>query len=288
VTVGPVAKPLGSAETPSGKDEAYENFPVGSILLPRAARPHVAVFYRYARAIDDIADNPGLSADEKVARLEGFARAVRGEGVDEAAYATGVRMRESLIASGVTTQHCLDLIDAFKQDAVKNRYDDWADLMRYCDRSAAPVGRYLIDLTGGTDGGYGPSDALCNALQVINHLQDLKDDFETMDRVYLPSDWMTEAGAEVAMLAGPRETSELRRVIDKCLDGVCGLMTDAHRLSGDVRSRRLAMEAAVIVRIADALVEKLTRDDPIAGRVALSKPAYVGCTVRGVLSAIFG
>ncbi len=285
---GPAAPAPESVETPSGKDEAYENFPVGSILLPKTARPHVAAFYRYARAIDDIADNPVLSADDKIARLEGFACAVRGEGVDEAAYKTGVLMRESLLQSGVTPQHCLDLIDAFKQDAVKNRYADWADLMHYCDRSAAPVGRYLIDLTGGADGGYGPSDALCNALQVINHLQDLKDDFKTMDRVYLPSGWMDEAKADVKMLAGDRESPEIRQVIDKCLAGVRQLLTDARRLPASVRSRRLAMEAAVIVRIADALVEKLAREDPIAGRVALSKPGYAACTVRGVLSAVFG
>lgn len=286
MTAGPRANSPPTVETPSGKDAAYENFPVGSFLLPKAARPHVAVFYRYARAIDDIADNPVLSAEVKIDRLEGFARAIRGEGVDEAAYATGVQMRESLLASGVTTRHCLDLIDAFKQDAAKNRYDDWADLMRYCDRSAAPVGRYLLDLTGGSDAGYGPSDALCNALQVINHLQDLKDDFLSMDRVYLPGDWMRDAGAEVEMLGGAEQTPEIRRVIDRCLLATRDLMIDARRLPASVKSRRLAMESAAIVRIADALIGKLSRGDPIAGRVTLSKPGYAICMLRGVFSAI--
>lgn len=273
---------------PSGKDEAYENFPVGSFLLPPAARPHVAVFYRYARAIDDIADSPDLAPDEKIARLDGFARAVRGEAVDEDAFATGVRMHECLKRNDITPQHCLDLIDAFKQDAVKARYDDWDDLMAYCMRSAAPVGRYLIDLTGGSRLGYGPSDALCNALQVINHLQDLKDDYLSMDRVYLPQDWMAEAGADVSMLAGAAETPELRTVIDRCLAGSRALMLDAHTLAGSVHSKRLAMEAAAITRIADALIEKLAANDPIAGRVALSKPGYVVCIVRGAISGLFG
>ena len=193
-------------ETPSGKDTAYENFPVGSWLLPKAARPHIAVFYRFARAIDDIADNPGLSADEKIRRLDGFSVVLDGGATDDQAYATGHRMRRSLKDTEIPTRHCLDLIDAFKQDAVKNRYDDWSELIGYCIRSAAPVGRYLLDLNGGSRDGYGPSDALCNALQVINHLQDCRDDYLEMDRVYLPGDWMAETGVEVTAL-GARSSS---------------------------------------------------------------------------------
>ncbi|MEK9726430.1 MAG: squalene/phytoene synthase family protein, partial [Rhodospirillaceae bacterium] len=144
-----------SVETPSGKDAAYENFPVGSWLLPAELRPHIAVFYRFARAIDDIADNPDLPAEDKIARLNGFARAVSGDGPADDAFANGARMHGSLAATGVPARHCLDLIDAFKQDAVKSRYDDWDDLMGYCIRSAAPVGRYLLDLHGGSADGYG-------------------------------------------------------------------------------------------------------------------------------------
>ncbi len=279
-------------EAPSGKDAAYENFPVGSFLLPPAARPHVAVFYRYARAIDDIADSPDIAPDEKLARLEGFAKGIRGEDVDAAAYATAVRMRESLLESHVSVQHCLDLIDAFKQDAVKNRYDDWDDLMHYCIRSAAPVGRYLVDLTGGAKGSdakaaYGASDALCNALQVLNHLQDCKDDFITLNRVYLPTDWMHAEGATVEMLEADRATPALRRLLDRCLVETRTLMIQARRLPRQVKSRRLAMESAAICNIADALVEKLMREDPVAGRVALSKPAYAQCIVRGAIDGFF-
>lgn len=284
---GPAVLGAEKVEAPSGKDAAYENFPVGSFLLPPKARPHVAVFYHYARAIDDIADSPNLASDEKIKRLDGCAAAIRGEEVDTVAYATAVRMRESLLASDVPLQHCLDLIDAFKQDAVKNRYDDWDDLMHYCIRSAAPVGRYLVDLTGGADDGYGASDALCNALQVINHLQDCKDDFLTLDRVYLPMDWMQAEGATVDMLKADRACPALRRVLDRCLAETRTLMREARHLPGRVKSRRLAMESAAICNIADALTEKLAREDPVAGRVQLSKPAYVQCIVRGAISGLF-
>jgi hydroxysqualene synthase len=286
VTDTGVAKPAG-VETPSGKDAAYENFPVGSFLLPAKARPHVAVFYRYARAIDDIADNPDLAPDEKIRRLDGFAAVIRGDTTGDEAYATGMHMRTSLMQSAVSPRHCLDLIDAFKQDAVKNRYNDWPELIDYCLRSAAPVGRYLIDLTGGTRDDYASSDALCNALQVINHLQDCQDDFLTMDRVYLPQDWMREAGADVDMLAKGQASAAIRMVLDRCLEATRTLMLTAKQLPANVQNRRLAMESAAIIRIADALIEKLSNKDPLAARVELSKAGYVCCIVRGASAGLF-
>lgn len=245
----------------------------------------MAVFYRYARAIDDIADNPDLPASEKIDRLNGFATAINGETTDEA-FVTGVRMRESLLSSDVPLRHCLDLIDAFKQDAVKNRYDDWDDLMNYCIRSAAPVGRYLIDLTGGSKSGYASSDALCNALQVINHLQDCKDDYETMDRVYLPMDWMNAAGASVDDLAGVHASPGLRQVLDQCIASSHDLMNQARGLPRDVISRRLSMESAAIIHIANALLKKLSVEDPVARRVKLNKAQYVACVARGAISGL--
>ncbi len=275
-------------ETPSGKDAAYENFPVGSFLLPAHARPHVAVFYRFARAIDDIADNGDLDPVTKIERLDGFDRALTGDDSQDPVYETGHRMRRSLGETGVPTDHCRDLIVAFKQDATKTRYDDWDDLMGYCIKSAAPVGRYLIDLTGGSDNGYGPSDALCNALQVINHLQDCQDDYRNLDRVYLPGEWMASEGVVAADLDKPAVTLGMRRVIDRCLDATEELLHRAAALPGGLRSRRLAMESAAIIEIAWRLTGLLRRRDPLAGRVALSKAGYFWCCAVGALRGLFG
>lgn len=272
-------------EAPSGKDAAYENFPVGSWLLPAALRPHVARFYAYARAIDDIADSPDLSPDEKVARLDGFARALNGE-EDDPAYAKAHAMRQCLDATGITRRHCLDLVSAFKQDAVKGRYASWSELVDYCDRSAAPVGRFLLDLHGGSREGYAASDALCNALQVINHLQDCQDDYRKLDRVYLPLDWMREEGAEVADLNGSRTPPPLRRVLDRCLAATGALLSEAERLPGALRSRRLAMESAAILTIAGALVRRLQAGDPLAGRIQLSKAGFAWCCARGAVAQL--
>lgn len=273
-------------ETPTGKSAGDENFPVGSILLPRRLRPHIANFYAIARATDDIADSPDLSSDQKLTRLDLFEEAIRGERFHDPALDKGYRMRTSLAQTGVTERHVCDLIAAFKQDATKQRYDDWDALMGYCNLSAAPVGRFLLDLHGEDPAGYVYSDPLCNALQVLNHLQDCKEDYLALDRVYLPGDWMAAEGTSVEELDAPEASRAMRAVIDHALDGVEELMRRARELPGKLKSRRLAMETAVIVRLADRLTAMLRTGDPIAGRVALTKTDFISCGARGIVAGL--
>ena len=275
-----------SVETPSGKQARDENFPVGSWLLSAAMRPHVAVFYAYARAIDDIADNPRLDPDEKISRLEGFEAALRNPDSSDAGFAKAHAIRDSMIATHVDARHCVDLLRAFKQDAVKHRYASWSELMEYCMLSASPVGRYLIDLHGESADAYPASDALCNALQVLNHLQDCQDDYQTLDRVYLPGDWMSQAGVSVAALDAPAASAGLRQVIGQCLDATEALLDIGRGLPSHLRNFRFALEAAMIVRIARRLAVELRRRDPLAERVALHRIEYVGCGVTGLWDAL--
>lgn len=275
-----------AVETPSGKHAGYENFPVGSWLLPARLRPHILTFYHFARAIDDIADSPTLSVMEKTERLGMFAEVLK-NGTPVAGYEKAMAMSESLAATGVTSQHCLDLITAFRQDTCQNRYKNWDALMAYCMLSAAPVGRYLMDLNGGGTDGYHPSDALCCALQIINHVQDCGDDYDTLDRVYLPQDWMREHSAVVPML-GCKETSpELRRVLDRLLDATDQLLDTSRCLPSGLKSRRLGMEAAFIQRIAEALSRELRQDDPLANRMSIGPIRYGVCGLLGLFDCLF-
>ncbi len=275
-------------ETPSGKVAADENFPVGSRLLPARLRPHIAAFYACARAIDDIADNPDLEPSDKVVRLEGFAAAVSGAETTDPAFRKAHELRRSLAETGVTHRHFVDLTRAFRQDAVKRRYDDWDDLMRYCNLSAAPVGRYLVDLHGEPATAYPASDALCNALQVLNHLQDCGGDYRSLDRVYLPRDWMNAAGAAAEALGADRASAALRQVLDRCLDRTHSLLRQAGHLPGQLGNRRFAMEAAVIVAIARKLARELRRRDPLAERVVLTRTQLAACGARGIGRVLFG
>jgi squalene synthase HpnC len=267
-------------ETPSGKGSADENFPVGSFLLPARLRPHVHAFYRFARSADDIADNPALAPEDKLRRLDRMGEILDGApGADSPA---SVAMRQSLAESGVTAQHCHDVLRAFRLDATKLRYADWSDLMEYCRYSAAPVGRQLLDLHGEDRASWAPSDALCAALQVLNHLQDCGDDYRALDRVYLPRADLAASGASVEMLRGEALTPGLRRVLDRLLDGTDRLIAEARALPGAVRSFGLRCECAVIVDLAERLSRRLRRGDPLAGRVKLAKTDFAAALLLGV------
>jgi squalene synthase HpnC len=270
-----------AVETPSGKGRGDENFPVGSFLIRRDLRVHVHAFYRFARNADDIADNPDLSADDKIRRLDRMAAVLDGAAGEDSPAA--VAMRRSLAATGVTAQHCHDVLRAFRLDATKLRYRDWDDLMEYCRYSAAPVGRQLLDLHGESRDAWPASDALCSALQVLNHLQDCGDDYRNLDRVYLPLDLMGEAGVTIEALTAPTARPGLRTVIDRLLERTDALIAMAGDLPRGVRSRGLRWEAATIVDLARRLSRRLRRGDPLASRVALSKGDFAAALLAGII-----
>lgn len=277
--ISTVETDMGTVETPSGKTAEGENFPVGSRLLPARLRPHVAAFYAFARAADDIADNGALTPADKIERLDLFESAVTGGDTRDTPHSDlgkARRLHDSLAATDVTVRHAVDLIAAFKQDAVKNRYADWDELMAYCELSANPVGRYLLDLHGDAATSYPASDGLCSALQVLNHLQDIKDDCASLDRVYLPGEWMDRENVTIADLTANSASPGLRRVIDRCLDATDELIEQAAPLALILADGRLAMESAAIVRLARRLSTKLRARDPIAERVEFTKVQLAG------------
>ena len=266
----------------SGKNASNENFPVGSILIPKGLRPHVMCYYNFAREIDDVADDPDLQPDVKIKRLEEFAHALENGGSDPA-FETANKLHNSMVKTDVPFVHGLDLISAFKQDAVQARYANWDELIDYCQRSAAPVGRYLLDLHGEASSLYPASDALCHALQIINHLQDIADDKQEMDRVYVPLDWMKAEGLDASVLDAPDTSPALRRVMDKMLDGTSALLSQSRHLAPAMQNRHLKAETRVIQALAEKLTKKLYLKDPIATRVKLSKPAMLLVAVRGLM-----
>jgi squalene synthase HpnC len=274
----------GTIETPSGKWRHGENFPVGSFLIRRDLRPHVHAFYRFARNADDIADNPALAAEEKVRRLDRMAAILDGApGHDSPAAAF---MRESLLATGVSPEHCHDVLRAFRLDATKLRYRDWDDLMDYCRYSASPVGRQLLDLHGETRQAWPASDALCSALQVLNHLQDCGDDYRRLERVYLPLADLAAAGIGVDALEASAANPQLRAVFDGLLDRTAALVEIARGLPSWVAAPGLRRECAVIVELALRLARRLRRGDPLASRVKLRKSDFLAALLiawpRGV------
>jgi len=264
----------------SGKDRGDENFPVGSVLIRRALRPHVHAFYAFARNADDIADSPDLSAAEKFARLDVMEEVLLGH--SDAGSPSALRLRASLAETGVTARHARDLLIAFRLDATKRRYASWAELYDYCRYSAMPVGRHVLELHGEDAATHAPSDALCTALQVLNHLQDGAKDLKRLDRCYLPQDLLARHGGAVRDLRGATASPGLRATFGALLDEVDALNHAAGDLPRRTRDRRLRAETAVIVGLARRLARRLRRGDPVAERVALTK-ADIGASVLAAL-----
>jgi squalene synthase HpnC len=248
----------------SGKGHRDENFPVASLLVRRRHRAVILAFYDFARAADDIADHPSATPQQKFIALERMRATLLGDADMEPCAS---RLRVIMTDRGLRARHALDLLEAFTRDISKTRYRDWADLMDYCSYSAAPVGRFVLDVHGEPETTWPASDALCAALQVINHLQDCGADFRHLDRVYVPLDELAASGVGVRALADARACPELRAVIVGLAARCAGLLREAQLLAGSVRDRRLALEIAVIQRFAEDLAARLMRRDPLSEQI---------------------
>ncbi len=266
----------------SGKGAADENFPVASKLITPRHRDIVMRFYAVARMADDIADHPATTAAEKLRRLDEIEATL--DGADLVPEAVALRM--ALAQRGLTDRHVRDLLTAFRQDATKTRYADWAELMDYCRYSAAPVGRFVLDVHGESQATWPASDALCAALQVINHLQDCGKDYREMDRVYLPLDVMASTGARLEALGAARSKPALRATIRVLAQRNDHLLNRAKPLAAMVRDTRLALEIGVIQTLAESLNHRLKRRDPLADKVHHTRDAAVGLAAWGAISTL--
>ena len=186
-----------AADVRSGKDHRGENFPVASMLIAARYRKPILAFYDFVRVADDVADHPVLPAAEKLRLLDGLEATLLGQSDAEP---QGVALRQQIAERGLPAQHARDLLKAFRMDVTKLRYADWDELIEYCRYSAMPVGRFVLDVHGEDRATWETNDALCAALQIINHVQDCAADYRNLDRVYLPLDLLTKHGAGVEHL----------------------------------------------------------------------------------------
>lgn len=273
-----------TAQLSSGKTHHDENFPVASLLVAPRHRGIILAFYRFVREADDIADHPTADAGEKLRLLDEMRRSLIGETEN---VASGVKLRRLLTQRGLTAQHALDLLEAFRRDVTKLRYGDWNDLIDYCSVSAMPVGRFVLDVHGESPSVWPLNDALCAALQVVNHLQDCGADYKSLNRVYIPLDAFAAANANPEMLgknsASPELLAAIRRVAFQTQD----LLDRAALFSSSIRDRRLSLEVRVIHRLACDLNRRLFDHDPLSQRVHHTKAEAMMLGTSAVLRRLF-
>ena len=256
------------AELQSGKGHKDENFPVASFLIAPKYRPPVLAFYKFVRAADDVADSATAAPDEKLALLEQMRASLVGE---SDAVPEGVTLRNALAAHGLSPVHALDLLEAFRRDCTRLRYRDWDDVIDYCRYSAMPVGRFVLDVHGEAQSLWPANDALCAALQVINHLQDCAKDYRELDRVYIPEPLLIAAGISVEALAQDKANPALAGVIAGLARRNAELLEASRPFARGIKDGRLALEVDLIQTLADDLNSLLMNRDPLSQPVHHSK-----------------
>jgi hydroxysqualene synthase len=168
----------------------YENFPVGSILIPPALRPAVQSLYAFMRTADDFSDEDRKAGDEaeRMAWLDTWEKMLEACLREEPRHPIFIALRRTLVEHELPLQWLRDLLHAFKMDVTKRRYATFTEVETYCRYSANPVGRLILTLFGYRDEErYRMSDAICTGLQLANHWQDVAVDIKK-DRIYLPQE----------------------------------------------------------------------------------------------------
>ena len=257
----------GAGQLASGKGHGDENFPVASWLVRADARVPILAFYHFARAADDVADNPDAPPEDKLRLLADLRAGLTGEGAGEA-----MALAQVARARGLDLTHAQELLDAFVRDVHQTRYKDWAELIAYCRLSAMPVGRFVLDVHGEDRALWPMNDALCAALQIINHLQDCGPDYRALNRVYIPEPLLRAAGITVGALGEAYASEALRGVITALARQTRGLLAEAAPFARAISDARLAAEVAVIHALAEDLTRLLLTRDPLSQPVHHGRP----------------
>jgi len=269
----------------SGKGHNDENFPVASHLVAPKYRAPIMAFYRFARGADDVADHPTVPADEKLRLLDVMRQTILGKSDADPA---SLALRDVMAERGLDPVHAIDLLEAFTRDCTINRYETWDDLIDYCRYSAMPVGRFVLDVHGESRDLWPANDALCAALQVINHLQDCGKDYCGIDRVYVPQDMLAKHGGRTEDLGGTHATPGLLAAIREAAAATEGLLATSARFSRGIRDFRLGCEVAVIQRLAVDLNKGLLTRDPLSQSVHHGKARMLGLAITAILARMAG
>lgn len=242
----------------------YENFPVASFLLPARLREPVAAIYWFARNADDFADEGDRTPAERRELLAGYQAELDAiEHGEPTRHPVFLRLRPVIADHGLPLSLFRDLLDAFIQDIDQERYRDFAKLMDYCRRSADPVGRLLLHLFGhATAENLARSDAICSALQLINHWQDVGIDAgkNINGRIYLPQDEMARFGVAEADVLRRVASADFKALLRFQVDRARALMLSGASLGWDLPGR-IGLEIRAIVAGGLRILDKIEAVD---------------------------
>ena len=238
----------------------YENFPVASWFLPKKYRQPISVIYAFARSADDFADEGESTTEQRLAQLNHYdellVKIQTNQTVDEPIF---IALADVIRRYTIPIQLFHDLLTAFKQDVTKQRYANFGEVMEYCRYSANPVGRLLLHLYGETDAkSLSMSDAICSALQLINFYQDIGQDFDENNRIYLAADEMKKCQVNEQHLLNKISDEKMQSLMRLQLSRAMKLMNSGAPLGKRLKGR-IGFELRMVIlggsRIAQHLSE---------------------------------
>jgi squalene synthase HpnC len=254
----------------------YENFPVASRLLPRRLQRPIAVIYAFARSADDFADEGDLSAEARLAKLDDYVAIL--DALREhrpAGDPVFIALGDVIDRHALPLEPFYDLLAAFRQDVTKHRYADFAEVLAYCRCSANPVGRLVLYLFNeATAENLRDADAVCTALQLINFWQDLAQDYDENNRIYLPQDEMAACNVTEAHLAAHRSDGALRNLLDLQIERARRLLLSGAALGTRLKGR-LGLEIRATVCGGLCVLDALARRDDLFARPRLRRSDWL-------------
>ncbi|MER5429873.1 squalene synthase HpnC [Streptomyces sp. NPDC002588] len=295
----PAAAHTGAPERGTLAKAADENFPVAPFFLPRAWREDLMAVYGFARLVDDIGDGdlaPGgadarmlgvsaTEAEDRTVLLDAFETDLRRVFDGEPRHPLLRRLRPTVRRRSLTPEPFLRLIAANRQDQLVSRYETYDDLLAYCELSANPVGRLVLAVTGtSTPERIRRSDAVCTALQIVEHLQDVAEDLGR-DRVYLPAADMKRFHVQETDLAAPTASASVRALVAYEAQRARDLLNEGAPLVGSVHGRLRLLLAGFVaggraaIRAIAAAEHDVLPGPPKPGKLRLLRE--VGVTLRG-------
>jgi len=239
-----------------------ENFPVASWLCPPRLRPPILAIYRFARRADDLADEGDASADERRVALAAMREQLLAlpARIEPAEADWAVPLARAIDEHALPKGLLQDLLAAFEQDIWKESYADRAELLDYCRLSANPVGRLLLHLAGCREPeALAQSDAVCTALQLINHWQDLSVDIRK-PRLYLPETDLQRHGLSAAALLAGQHSAALAACVAELNDWALELMAQGRPLPRRVGGR-LGWELRLVIEGGTRVAERIRAMD---------------------------
>ncbi len=227
----------------------YENFPVASVFLPKHLREPISVIYAFARTADDFADEGDALPAVRLAQLNAYV-----SHLDTLKLGAKVNDPIFIALDDVIKKHALplelfyDLLTAFSMDVTKHRYATQAEVLHYCSYSANPVGRLLLYLYNlATPVNLAQSDAVCSALQIINFLQDITQDYHEQGRIYFPQDDMARYGVSEEHIRTAHTDAAMRALMNHVIDRTREMMLFGAPL-GSVLPGRIGFELRMTIQ----------------------------------------